>query len=135
MDADATPTTAAGNPAVFNVRIDPARNLVHIQSSGVFTPADMKAAANKIEPVLPKLRPGFTLFADFSRVYAMDLDCVPHLTRIMDNFRAREVGLIVRLLPRPDRDIGINLLSLVHYRGRVKTITVDTLAEAERAIG
>jgi hypothetical protein len=37
-------------------------------------------------------------------------------------------------LPDPTNDIGINILSVVHYHGTVRTVTVSTPAEAERAL-
>lgn len=119
---------------VFDVAIDPARNVVRAKFAGQFSAKEMKAAADQIDSLLPQLRPGFSLFADFGQIVSMDIDCVPHLTRIMDRCRAGGIGLIVRVLPQPDRDIGINLLALVHYRGKVKTVTVSTATEAERAL-
>ena len=58
----------------------------------------------------------------------MDLDCVQPLTRIMDLCRAAGIGMIVRILPPSERDIGIKLLGIVHYRGKVKTLTVDNVS-------
>ena len=100
----------------FDVVVEPARNLVRTRFVGVITAAGMLAAAIKIEALLPDLRPGFTALTDFSKVASMELDCVPHLTKIMDLCRAHGIGTIVRVLPEPDKDIGINLLSIVHYR-------------------
>jgi hypothetical protein len=120
---------------VFDAVIDPARNIVRARFAGNFTAASMMSAADRIETLLAQTNPGFSIFADFSHVAAMDLDCFRSLTRMMDLCRAHEVGLIVRILPAKGRDIGINLLSAVHYRGKVKTVTVDTVAEAERVLG
>jgi hypothetical protein len=64
----------------------------------------------------------------------MDLDCVPHLARIMDLSRARGVGTVVRIIPDRDKDIGFNILSIIHYRRDVQIITCETPAEAERAL-
>jgi hypothetical protein len=52
----------------------------------------------------------------------------------MDLCRDHGIALIVRRLPDHTRDIGINILSMVHYRGKVRTVTVDTVEEAERAL-
>ncbi len=118
----------------FEIVIEPARNLARTRFAGDFTGAAMQAAAAKVAASLTQVKPGFTVFGDFSAVASMDVDCVRPLTQIMDACRAAGVGLIVRVLPEPNRDIGINLLSIVHYRGKVKTVTVDTLAEAERVL-
>jgi hypothetical protein len=119
---------------VFDAVVEPARNLAQVRFAGDFTGAAMEAAATKVESILPQLKPGFRVLADFSRVIAMDLDCVAPLARVMDLCRAHNVGLIVRILPAKEHDIGINLLSIVHYRGLVRTVTVDNMAEAERVL-
>ena len=102
--------------------------------TGHVSASDVEAAAAKVGKILLEMKPGFKLLADLSTVASMELDCVPHFAVIMDRFRAHQIGLVVRLLPAPDRDIGINLISIIHYRGEVKTVTVDTLEEAERAL-
>lgn len=122
-------------PAKFEASIEPERNCARVRFAGAFNAGEMQAAAARVESLLPKLKPGFSVLADFSRVDAMDLDCVPHLTRIMDLCREHGIGLIVRVLPEPTKDIGIKLLAIVHYRGKVKTVTAETLEEAERALG
>jgi hypothetical protein len=122
------------NDPVFVVVFDPVRNLVSTRFTGAVTGAALQTAAAQVEAQLPQLKPGFRVFADFGQVAAMDLDCMIPLTRIMDLYRERAVGLVVRILPPKERDIGINLLSVVHYRGKVKTVTVDTAADAERVL-
>jgi hypothetical protein len=127
-------TAVMSAPSEFEAIVDSPRNLARVRFAGAFTAATMQAAAAKVEALLPVLQPGFSLLADFSQLSGIDLESVPHLTRIMDLCRARGIGFIVRILPARKYDIGINLLAVVHYRGEVKTVTVDTLAEAERAL-
>jgi hypothetical protein len=118
----------------FYTTIDTARNLVRTRFSGKLTAVEMRAAAEEVESIVQKLKPNFTLFGNFRAVTSMDLDCVPYLTEIMDILRAHSMGMVVRILPEPAIDIGINLLSIVHYRGAIKTVTVETLDEAERVL-
>lgn len=121
--------------SVFDAAVDPVRNIVRVRFAGNVTAAAALSAADQIEALLAQTKPGFSIFADFGQVAAMDFDCFRSLARMMDLCRAHEVGLIVRILPAKGRDIGINLISAVHYRGKVKTVTVDTVAEAERVLG
>lgn len=121
-------------PPEFEANVDLPRNLVRTRFIGVFDPASMQVAAAKLEALLPTLQPGFSLLADFSQLTGMDLECAPFLTRVMDLCRTLGIGFIVRILPPRKYDIGINLLAVVHYRGEVRTVTVDTLAEAERVL-
>jgi len=126
---DAVPAQAA-----FVLTLDAARNVVRTQYAGRITAAAMQAAAVRIEAALPKLSPGFTALTDFSQVESMDLDCVPHLTRIMDLCREHGIATLIRVLPDPKKDIGINILSVVHYGRKITKVTVDTVEEAERAL-
>jgi len=122
------------SPLQFDAVIDPARNLVRTRFAGDFTGAAMQGVASQIATLLQQTKPGFSIFADFGQVTAMDLDSVGPLTQIMDLCRAHGVSLIVRILPDKANDIGINLLSIVHYRGKVKIVTVSTSLEAERVL-
>lgn len=80
------------------------------------------------------MKPGFTVVTDLTELERMEPDCVPHLTKLMDLFLAAGVAKVVRVIPDPKRDIGFNLLSLTHYRGRVSIATFGTRAEAEVAL-
>jgi len=125
--------TSPSSPT-FTASVDPDRNIARTRFAGNLTAMEMLAASAEVKRLLPALKPGFSVLADFGHVEAMDIDCVPHLTQIMELCRKHGVGLVVRILPPPDHDIGIKLLGIVHYRGAVKTLTVDNLAEAERAL-
>jgi len=118
----------------FFTTVDTPRNLARTQFSGKLTAVEMHAAAAELELIVRQLNQGFTLFVNFGAVTSMDLDCAPHLTRIMDILRAHGMALVVRILPKHANDIGINMLSIVHYRGTIKTVTVETLDEAERIL-
>lgn len=80
------------------------------------------------------MKPGFTIVADLSDLQRMDLDCVPHITRLMDLFRRAYVARVMRVIPEASKDIGFTLLSHTHYRGRVPVETRTSPAEAENAL-
>lgn len=94
----------------------------------------MKGGLEDARIRLQQLRAGFAALVDLSGLERMDLDCVPHLARIMDLFLASGVGLVVRVAPDPSKDIGFNILTITHYRGKVPVITCDTVEEARRAL-
>ena len=77
---------------------------------------------------------GFTILVDMSDLELMDVNCAPYLSRVMDLSRAQGVGKVVRVMPDLSKDIGINILSIIHYRGKVPIVTLSTLAEAEREL-
>jgi anti-anti-sigma regulatory factor len=84
---------------------------------------------------LRELSPGFHLLADFSQLDFMELDCEPELGRTMDLIRQAGVGLVVRVIPRPNQDIGMNILTVFHYPHRLRVVTCKSLAEAAKALG
>ncbi len=118
----------------FRIQLDATRNLVRVSYVGRVTAADMAACAAEIAASLPAMRPGFIVVTDLSALESMELDCVAHLTRIMDLSKAHGIGTVVRVIPDPAKDIGFNILSIVHYRRGVKIVTCETSAEAERAL-
>ena len=81
------------------------------------------------------MKPGFTVVTDLTELERMDLDCLPHLTKLMDLFLAAGVAKVVRVIPDPKKDIGFNLLSITRYRGRVPIATFGTRADADTALG
>ena len=87
----------------------------------------------QIPPLMADLRPGFRLLTDLSGLESMDLACVPYIQRMMDLCNKKGVEMVVRVIPDPHKDIGLNILSLFHYRRRVRIVTCATLEEAMKA--
>ncbi len=81
------------------------------------------------------MRKGFTILTDLSGLDSMELDCVPYLTRLMDACREMGVATVVRIVPDPRKDIGLNILSIVHLKSGVRVVTCQNAEEAERVIG
>ncbi|HMD60003.1 MAG TPA: hypothetical protein VKG78_01140 [Opitutaceae bacterium] len=118
----------------FDAQFDDARNLIRIRYFGHVTVSDMKAVTKDAAAILSNVRPKFTVLADLSGLESMDLDCVRDLTDMMDSFRKKGVGTVVRIMPDPAKDIGFNILAIVHYRRGVNVVTCQTAAEAEQAL-
>ena len=70
------------------------------------------------------------MLTDLSGLDSMELDCATELTAVMDAFKATGVGTVVRIVPDPAKDIGFNILSIVHYRRGVRIATCQTAEEA-----
>jgi hypothetical protein len=97
-------------------------------------PTTRRAWTREIPTLLPDLRPGFRLLTDMSSLESMDLACVPYIKQLMDLCNKHGIEMVVRVIPDPQKDIGLNILSLFHYRRRVRIVTCKTLAEAMRAL-
>ena len=48
----------------------------------------------------------------------------------MDMFNEKGVSEIIRIIPDPRRDIGLQIMSYFHYRGDVRIVTCETVDEA-----
>ena len=116
------------------VLYDAPRNIIRMWYRGHVAAAEMKAFAGKVRSLLPGVRKGFTVLTELSGLDSMELDCITDLTKMMDEFKAKGVGTVVRIVPDPAKDIGFNILSVVHYRRGVLVVTCHTAEEAERAL-
>jgi len=128
------PVSPVRAKSAVDVQIDVARNILSKRFNGHVTAAQMKAGAEEVARLLPRMRAGFSVMVDLSGLDAMDIDCAPYLAKVMDLCKAQGVGLVVRVTPDPAKDIGFNILSVTHYRGKVRVVTCETLEEAERAL-
>jgi hypothetical protein len=115
---------------MFQAEADKPRNLLRVTYAQQVGPEETKRAAETVHLLLAELQPGFRLLTDLSRLEEMDLACVPHIKQMMDACNKKGVDAIVRVIPDPHKDIGLNILSLFHYRRRVRIVTCETLEEA-----
>lgn len=91
---------------------------------------DLECTRQDIEALVSELGPGFGLLTDFSQLEAMDLDCAPELGRLMEFFDHKGVSMIVRVIPDPNKDMGMNILALFHYRNHPQFATCKNLSQA-----
>lgn len=118
----------------FEIEADLERGVFRVQFRGLVTGQDLQANAARSASLIAEMKAGFIVVADLSALERMDLDCVPHITRLMDLFLQAGVGRVIRVIPDDDKDIGFTLLSHTHYRGQVPFETVSSTAEAEAAL-
>lgn len=121
-------------PPSVSLETDSARKVVRVHFHGIVIPAELKTQVRLLQDEVQRLGPGFVLVTDLTGLESMDLDCVSHLTRLMDVCLAAGVAKVIRIIPDPAKDIGLNLLSQVHYRGRVPTAIFDSRADADKEL-
>jgi hypothetical protein len=119
---------------MFQVEVDKSKNLLKIIYAQHVGPEDTQRVEERIPTRVPDLRPGFRLLTDLSDLESMDLACVPYIEQMMDLCNKKGVGMVVRVIPDPYKDIGLNIMSLFHYPRRVRIVTCETMAEAMRAL-
>lgn len=119
-------------PVVITADID--QKILRIRFCGEVLPEHVKVEVDRLAQQIALLGAGFAMVTDLSELENMDLDCAPHLTRLMDLCRAAGLDRVVRIIPDPRKDIGFNVLSQFHYRGRIPIAVCQTKAEAEKAL-
>lgn len=105
--------------------------LVYIQR---IQPEEIRRGYEEIRELLVDMKPGYRVLADLSNVTVFETDCAPEIGRVMDLTSQSGVALIVRVIPDPDQDIGLNILAAFHHKRCLRTVTCDNLTEAMRAL-
>jgi len=64
----------------------------------------------------------------------MDVGCAPFIEKAMDMCNEKGASMVVRVIPDPHRDIGLQIMSIFHYGGDVRILTCETLAQAKEIL-
>lgn len=109
-----------------------AQRLLYLKMFGKVTVAEMLKNSAEVKTLVAEFDAGFRLLNDLTDLQSMDEDCTPVLGEIMDVLRAKGIEMVVRIIPDPRKDIGLNILSVFHYGRKVRTMTCATMQEAAR---
>jgi anti-anti-sigma regulatory factor len=120
--------------AATTIELDQSRNLVVVRYRGRVGPKDTERYLEEARAALPKIQSAFRLLADLTLLESMDVACAPHIETIMDMFNEKGVTMVVRVIPDPARDIGLQIMSLFHYGENVRFVTCATLDEATKIL-
>ncbi len=115
---------------MIKFEVDESKRLLAIRYSGVVRAEETEKGLEQIRSGLAKLQSGFRLLADLTELESMDLACAPHIEKAMDLCNEKGASLVVRVIPDPHRDIGMQIMSIFHYGGDVKIVTCESLAQA-----
>jgi hypothetical protein len=115
---------------MYSVETDKAKSLIIISAAGLVTAEQVRAAAMQVRELVQDAPPGIRAVADFRFLERMDATAAPHVGEIMDALAAKQVALVVRIMPDPHKDIGLNILSQFHYGPGIQILSVATLVDA-----
>ncbi len=121
-------------PLVYAIGIDAEKNLLVIRYRGHVGASDVAHCADEIPGALVDLPSGFRLLVDFTALESMEVGCAPHLRHIMKLCNAKNVSTVVRVIPDPRRDIGLQIMSSFHYGPDVRIQTCSSLEEATASL-
>jgi hypothetical protein len=122
---------------MYLATINKTKQLLHLNYVGRVEPEELQRGLVELKGLLPELTPGFRVLADFGRLEAMEMTCAPVIGQGMELFSQHGVGMVVRVIPDPTKDIGLNILTAFHYeRGhRPKFVTCASFVEAAQVLG
>jgi anti-anti-sigma regulatory factor len=106
------------------------RKLLEIRYGGVVRAEETEKGLDQLRASLAKLEAGFRVLVDLTELELMDVKCAPFVEKAMDLCNEKGASMVVRVVPDPHRDIGLQIMSIFHYRGDVRIITCLSLAEA-----
>jgi len=115
----------------IDVLADVAANQVRLSFIGSINGAELERYYSDVERALKSLRSGYSMLTDFTDMEEMTIDSAPAIQRTMEMMKNTEVGLVVRVIPDPSKDLGVSILSLFHLPRSLKIVTTETRDEAE----
>ena len=119
---------------MYSVEADKCKRLVVISTVGRVTKEEAKQAAQRVRDILKDFAAGFRVLADFRWLESMDTAAARHVAEIMDTLTEKQVALVIRVMPDPHKDIGLNILSQFHYGPEIQITTFDTMADALQSL-
>jgi hypothetical protein len=111
------------------------RRLLYISYIGQVRPADFTRQQPDMEALLAELPQDFRVLVNLSELEAIDLECITDIGRTMELIDRSGVGLIVRVIPDPAKDIGLNIFSIFHLPHRPQIATRKSMMEARELLG
>jgi anti-anti-sigma regulatory factor len=119
---------------MYSVESDRNQRLIVISVAGHVTKEEVKEAAQQVRELVEKAAPGFRVLTDFRWLESMDSSTAPYVAQIMDALAEKQVATVIRVVPDPHKDIGLNILSQFHYGPKIQILTFESLAEAVQAL-
>ncbi len=119
---------------MFIATSNPANQLLVLNYVGRVDLAELQRHRGNLRQLLAGLAQGFRVLADFSQLEAMDPDCLPEIAAMMEVLDETGVALVVRVIPDPRKDPGMNILSNFHYRMPPRVVACCNWEEALRAL-
>jgi hypothetical protein len=115
---------------MIEASVDVPGNLLRVCYQGRIGAEETGRWLPQIASMIEQMQSGFRMLSDLSGLEMMDLACVPHIERVMDLCDCRGITMVVRIIPDPHKDIGLNILSVFHFRRGVRIVTCETMEEA-----
>jgi hypothetical protein len=111
------------------------KQLLYLSYIGQVRPGDLTRHQPDVAALMAELSPDFRVLVNLSELETMDLACTTEIGCLMELVGRSGVGLIVRVIPDPAKDIGFNILSIFHYPHRPRIAMCNNMIEAGKLLG
>ena len=119
---------------MYLVEADTTKRFVVISVAGRVSAQEARETAQRVHELLQDIAPGFVALTDFRWLESMETEAAPFVGEIMDALAAKKVSAVVRVVPDPHKDIGLNILSKFRYGSETRIHTFETLADAVQSL-
>lgn len=119
---------------MYFVEADATKRFVVISVAGRVATEEARETAQRVHDLLKGIEPGFVALTDFRWLESMETGAAPFIGEIMDALAEKKVSAVVRVVPDPHKDIGLNILSQFHYGPETRLLTFETLADAVQSL-
>ena len=119
---------------MFSVEASDDERLIKLNWSGQVDSDEMRRCAEEMRVTASKMRPGFRVLADMTDLESMDSAGAPYIGSVMDLCVAKQVEHVIRVIPDPHKDIGLNIMSYFHYGSKIRVTICENLADAMRRL-
>ena len=106
------------------------KRLLLLSYIGQVRRSDIERSRGDVKALVGELGPGFRLLVDLTGLEFMKLDCTDVIGELMTLMDQSGVGMVVRVIPDPKKDIGMNILTIFHYQKRPRVVACRTMKEA-----
>ncbi len=87
------------------------KGFLHLSFIGHVQAEELNQGRDEVVLLLAELPAGFRLITDLSHLESMDMACGEEIARMMDLCEQKGLGLMIRVSPDPQKDIGFNILT------------------------
>jgi anti-anti-sigma regulatory factor len=119
---------------MFLATSNKSKRLLHLSYIGKVDAAELQRGSENVIALLADLPAGLHLLTDMERMESMDIACAEIIGKMMEVLEQHGVELVVRVIPDPAKDIGLNIISRFHYRRTPRTATCKTMVEAMKLL-
>jgi hypothetical protein len=119
---------------MFLALTNKAKRLLYVGYIQQVRSKDLQRGFEEIRALLADLPSGFNLLVDLERLESIEPACAAQIGKVMDLLAQHGVGTVVRVIPDPKKDIGLNILSLFHYPHHPRVVTCKTMGEAAKLL-